>query len=409
MVDLGSRVGAIALLLAFAVVLLKLDELRVDTLGVWIGVVGGVIGAAALTWRTIRASVRMFAWDSASGTLELLAHESDPMGIVARHFRWLLDTAARPVLFLIDDLDRCQHDFVVELLDTIQTLMRDAPEDSRRRMRGGAPQGDALDQTSHGQSIVFLVAADGRWLRRSYEVAHREFVDTVARPGQPLGYLFADKLFQLSVPVPALSPIRRRRFLASVLLTTSDEDALDDGSAVELSDVLQRVSLSSSEDEILQALQAATPEQRIEAAPQAMTKLIERPLVQNTEHELERYADLLPTNPRSVKRFVMDYGVLRAARTAEGGTVTRDHLALWTVIRARWPALADQLQLSPDLIALVGAEASALDDVPSELRSLFVDADGQVRAVLNFEGIRFTSGDVRDCAGLSDPTDIGGA
>ena len=44
--------------------------------------------------------------------------------------KWLLNRglvrAGKPVIFLVDDLDRCSADYVVEFLETVQTQLRDA-------------------------------------------------------------------------------------------------------------------------------------------------------------------------------------------------------------------------------------------------------------------------------------------
>src|SRR5207249_3054576 len=89
----------------------------------------------------------------------------DPMRGLSDHFRVLAQLIGRPVAILIDDLDRCQGTYVVELLDGIQTLFRGAP-------------------------VTYVVAADRRWLRTSYETAYQPYVATVQDLGQPLGYLF---------------------------------------------------------------------------------------------------------------------------------------------------------------------------------------------------------------------------
>jgi KAP family P-loop domain len=60
----------------------------------------------------------------------------NPMQDVARHFGWLIAKVKRPVVFFIDDLDRCPDSYVVELLEAVQTLIRDPAE--RNEKLGGA-------------------------------------------------------------------------------------------------------------------------------------------------------------------------------------------------------------------------------------------------------------------------------
>lgn len=172
--------------------------------------------------------------------------------------------------------------------------------------------------------------------------------------------------------------------------------------AAETDELREQLRRSRTETEVVDTLRRATPQQRLEVAPDAVTRLAERELRQDTEHVLQPYAQLLPPNPRSVKRFVMDYGALRAARTAEGSTVAQDTLAVWTVLRSRWPALADHLRSRPGHIDLIGNPAGNLDGVDPSLLPLFADADGSVREVIGFNRTRITADDVRDCTGVAD-------
>jgi KAP family P-loop domain len=80
----------------------------------------GTLGAGALV------AGRFLLWDSARGARLFEQSNTNPMQEVADHFAWLLRRVGRPVALLIDDLDRCPERYVVELLDAVQTLLRDA-------------------------------------------------------------------------------------------------------------------------------------------------------------------------------------------------------------------------------------------------------------------------------------------
>ena len=88
---------------------------------------------------------------------------------LADHFGWLIARACRPVIFFIDDLDRCNQDYVVDLLDSVQTIVRDAP---KRRGHSG------------GDAPYFVVAADGAWVRNSYGQSFACFREAVSEPGE---------------------------------------------------------------------------------------------------------------------------------------------------------------------------------------------------------------------------------
>jgi hypothetical protein len=47
-----------------------------------------------------------------------------------------------------------------------------------------------------------VVAADRQWICASFEKEYEAFGKSIGEPGRPLGYLFLDKMFQVSVSVP---------------------------------------------------------------------------------------------------------------------------------------------------------------------------------------------------------------
>ena len=79
---------------------------------------------------------------------------------------------------IVDDLDRCKSEYVVALLEGIQTLFADEP-------------------------VAFVIAADRTWLCQSFATAYGAFDPVVGEPGRPLGYLFLEKTFQVSMSDPA--------------------------------------------------------------------------------------------------------------------------------------------------------------------------------------------------------------
>ena len=98
----------------------------------------------------------------------------------------------------------------------------------------------------------------------------------------------------------------------------------------------------------------------MKASEVAIEQLVIDPDAQErTRHVLEPFAALLDPRPRSMKRFVMAYSMLRAVRTAEGSVVGVGPLALWTVVATRWPLLAQHLQSRPRVrprVPLAGRE-----------------------------------------------------
>ncbi|SER42158.1 P-loop NTPase fold protein [Actinokineospora terrae] len=305
--------------------------------------VTGAIAGVGTLWAGALVASRFLLWDSARGARLFEQSNTNPMLEVNRHFSWLAKRAKRPVVFLVDDLDRCKESTVVELLDTVQTLVRDT-----------GPH--------------FIVAADGAWIRAGYEQAYEKFSTAVAEPGRPLGYLFLDKFFQLRVQVPAIDSPRRQDYLRQLLRTVDiprpREIAAEEGR------VLAQLGRSVTEAQVVDALSTASPVVRGRVAGEALRRMSTPAAVVATEHSLQRYGGMLPPNPRAMKRFINTYSTSRAVRTLEGNVVPVQTLALWTVVEIRWPSLADYLRATPEAILLADTKA---DQAPEALRPVFAD------------------------------------
>lgn len=353
---------------------------------VWFVPISGVAttvtaSAAALgtLWAGMLVASRFLLWDSARGARLFEQSTANPMDDVAAHFGWLLDQSRKPVLFFVDDLDRCPAPYVVDLLDAIQTLVRDAPGKS---------------------SAYFAVAADGAWLRTSYEQAYQPFEGCVASPGYPLGYLFLDKLFQLTVPVPVPTPRARSAYLERLLHVTDPLD--DERTRREVETAQEQIARDvGDESRILRTVRQASPEARDLLAADAARALAAPQTRATTEHALRKFLPLLHSNPRNVKKFLNTYSMLRSVRVLESNTVSSDDLALWTIVRVRWPALADHLERDPASVRGIVEPLWAGECFPPALRDLAADPD--LREVVRFRtGGPLTADVIRQCSGTMD-------
>ena len=75
----------------------------------------------------VAAYARLMAFGSDKAARTYAELSVDAFGPVVRLFCDLVRLCGRPVIIFIDDLDRCDSEFVVELLEGIQTLFREAP------------------------------------------------------------------------------------------------------------------------------------------------------------------------------------------------------------------------------------------------------------------------------------------
>jgi WD40 repeat protein len=364
-------IAATAVLVITAVLAYLLAAPDAVSLPAWVALIAWAVGAVTLLLGPGRGLAAFLMWDSAMGAKRYEQWHRDPMEGLAEHFAWLVTHSPWPILFFVDDLDRCDEGHVVDLLDSIQTLVRDSASGS-----SGAP--------------CFAVAADGRWIRRSYERTHEGFDEAIGEPGRPLGYLFLDKLFQLTVEVPTIGRAQQEGYLRH-LLGVERVDEPSDGMTVQ-----NRIAGSRDEQGIVDALNSASPRDRVDATAAAIKRLSEPSVERATEHDLQKFAGVLERNPRSMKRFVNAYSMALITALIEGRRVDRERLALWTVLRLRWPDLAEHLRERPE--RLDGLHASpAAPDLPGRLAEL--GASPELSRVLDFDGSRLSSDAIRALTG----------
>ncbi len=336
---------------------------------------GGLVPLAAAVWALASLGARFLSLDSRRSAQAFLDNRADPMENLADHFQWVFGHARRPLLLLIDDLDRCPDTFVVELLDVVQKLMRE-PHPTRH---GSRAEQDPVP------SLFVVVAADGRWIRKAYDNAYTSLDDAVSRPGATVGSLFLQKIFQVSVPVPRL-PDELGRPYFSGLLDGRPLPARPPGDGPTRAELSARIT-NAAPDQALAEYARMSPDDRLQVADVAVDRIVLGPDAQAaTEHALARFAPLLDPTPRVMKRFLMAYSMMRAVRTAEGSAVGVGPLALWTILEARWPLLAEHLQVDPDAVRLFHRPSEEIDrSLPAAVAALVEHPPDALRAVMNHE------------------------
>lgn len=325
----------IVALLSFGIYLAFRPHLNTATTTDLAETVTAVLAAIGTLWAGALVAARFLLWDSPRGAKFYESSNTNPMESIADHFSWLIRTSDRPVLFLVDDLDRAPAQYVVELLETIETLIRNAPQRARTKR--------SLSNGCH-----FIVAADGAWIRQSFESSYAAFASSISEPGRPLGYLFLDKIFQLTVSVPIMSEEGQKRYLSQLL--GSGVPLQPRKLNLERDEVDERIRSSKSEAEIVEALLSATPIVRDAVTPIAIESLQSLEVESTREHFLQQFSPLLRRNPRSMKRYVIAYSLARIALTMEGIFIAGPPLALWLIVQNRWPLLADFLRAHPELL-----------------------------------------------------------
>jgi hypothetical protein len=264
----------------------------------------------------------------------------------------------RPIAVFVDDLDRCQADYVVKLLEGIQTLFRDP-------------------------RVVYVVAADQRWLHACFERMYEPFAESVREPGRRLGSLFLEKAFEISVEMPRLSKGVQAEYWSFLLggdprgaeariAQLEQEARIEFAGATSEQQVISRLEKPDSSD--------ADPLRENVRRQVAVEHLANAAVEQSVTYFLQPFAPLLEPNPRSMKRFLNAYAIQRDLSILAGQDILaeerrRKKLALWVILSLRWPGLGERL-----LEEGKAGEGASSDEVAA------LRASDEVRAILNHLG-----------------------
>lgn len=257
--------------------------------------------------------------------------------------------------------------------------------------------------------MTYVVAADRKWICSSFEKGFADFGKTIGEPGRPLGYLFLDKVFQVSASIPRLSPETRSGYWKGLLRSAgSDDPARLEDTRVRAEqrageEVRQAVTQQELQAKIVDAHDDPVREQAMRAA--AAKQITSAEAQRASEHLLQSFERMLEPNPRSMKRLVNAFGLNQATQFLEGRNVPPEVLARWTIIELRWPLLADFLAARPQFVAdLAKGESPAGGGIPSDLKKLFGDAE--VKAVVAGDAsghAALSEEEVRRIVGLTRP------
>lgn len=272
---------------------------------------------------------RTFFLDARSAQ-HLADMRSDVMRPVVKLFDRIIHFMRRPVIIYIDDLDRCDQPYVVELLEGVQTLFRDTP-------------------------VTFLVAADKQWICTSFEQHYTTFGPVIGVPGRPLGHLFLEKMFQISAELPRVPGAARDRFLRQLLDSSERPDERTPlNTQTARSEVLEEIAKLPSNEELRElGKRTDDPAKRQVIAEKIVERSTESDQAKALEHRLMRFADLLEHNPRAMKRLVNAFAMNLAVRDLQQNFSDLDDLARWTILELRWPTLAEHITKEPEATNLL--------------------------------------------------------
>lgn len=317
-----------------------------------------IVAFATLVLGRIRGTSRWLAVGSADDAVRFLRRAHDPLGVYRRRYRWLVRSTGRPIAVFVDDLDRCRAEYVVGLLEGIQTVFAAEP-------------------------VTYVIAADRKWVCEAFETIYSDFDQAVCEPGRPLGFLFLEKTFQVSMEIPPLLHDQRVDYWRSVSEPAASKPAASvaDSRSTSWADEL---SWADSEQELVERVDALRYEPDYENVLRiAMRRLNSPALAAELEGSLREFAPLVESNPRSMKRLVNAYGIERDRLFREQrlpDDEERKRLVLFTILRLRWPLLAEHLLKTPGDVASLTASKPR---PPADDRFVDLVQDPDVRALFD--------------------------
>jgi ATP-dependent Clp protease ATP-binding subunit ClpA len=251
------------------------------------------------------------------------------------------------------------------------------------------------------EAIAYVVAADRRWLCQCFATEYEDFKDAINTPGRPLGFLFLEKTFQISMEIPPMSFQARKLYwdkLTSVAPTSSARQTNAPDPSLSKAFALVRTE-QDVEQQIDALVKAGANEEEVRRA--AVRRLNAPALQEHLKGLLGEFAPLLENNPRAMKRLVNAYGIERDRLVRENHLPSleeRKQLVLFTILRLRWPLFAEHLLQHPEDVALLNGAphatrsnhpfATLLED--DEVRALF--AGSFVHVKLDADLFRLYSG-----------------
>jgi predicted Rossmann-fold nucleotide-binding protein len=352
----SSAAIAIAVFAAILVgyIPIKTPEGTADPNGV-LTIFSGIIATIASIVTGIRAIGNSLVPGSADAASQFVMKTADPMEKLKQHFLKIMSWSGenKHVVIFVDDLDRCRVEYTVKFLEGIQTIFRAA------------------------NNLVFVIAADRRWLFSSYQNDYGSFSEALEDLGRPLGYLFLDKTFQISVPMPKLSGHYQENYLN--YLVTLDEKTLDKvrkGAKNETetqADDLNEFPIDSIGDRLKQI---KDPAQAQGIRENLVERVFARPeFKEKTENFLEGFSRYIEPNPRSMKRLVTAFGIWRARDYLSGSNVDDDKLARWVIINQRWPIVENFLEQQPEVADGIASFNKERPEVADEIINGNIEKD----------------------------------
>lgn len=277
------------------------------------GIVVSLLSLIGTIAAFIYAMVNSLLPGSEDAAVNFKKNVRDPMQKIKEHYSSIIGYTEKHVAVFIDDIDRCNPEFVVALLEGLQTLFRTG-------------------------RILYVIAGDSSWIRESFEIHYGELKKVITKHGQSLGNFFVEKTLQQSVSLPQMTRELKKTFW-NTLLEGEEEKITKE----QLASIDHFIEQATGDEAINQAIDSAGSDlEKTLLRQKAAEKMSSAKNLKNIEHSLLKYYELLEPNPRSMKRLVNSLALEKAVNYLSGlsGQIDEDHLVRWAILKSRFPLVA---------------------------------------------------------------------
>lgn len=309
---------------------------------------GAAVGISGVIYSFSQFLIRPLFLKSPESAKSFVEKVADPMVKVKKHFESIVDNLEirgfRLAIF-IDDLDRCNATFTVQLLEGIQTLYKD-------------------------RKVLYIVAGDKNWISNCFESNYEKFSPVVKEPAQKLGYLFLEKAFQLSIRLPHISEKTKKEYWNYILFPEGNKAEVQ---TIEIPERSEEENLKLREEfktkykkaEYSNLDQYEQIGNELRLTESEVTDFALENLNSDQEdiiHILQNHHDLIESNPRNIKRLANQYNIYRDTLIAERKSFDSDKLFRWLVLQNVYPLYVEHVEREGKIFDQ--------DNLPEELLSL---------------------------------------
>ncbi|MBX0330190.1 CHAT domain-containing protein [Oscillochloris sp. ZM17-4] len=245
------------------------------------------------------------------------------------------------ILVTIDDLDRCEPDKAVAVLQAVKLLL-------------------------NFNSFVVCIGIDTRIIARAIEKHYESLLGEVGASG----YEYLDKIVQIPFQIPRPTPSIIREFFARQMAVARVVSAVGVSRGEATANAVG-VALSDGEVDVSNIPHYSTEPESDELTVPVSVEAPVLPPVAFTAADLEAFqavADALRPNPRYLKRLINVYWLVRTlAQYRDDQVILRNPAAVvcWLTISAQWPCVAYAMLWQFDNLLEKSADMSK-PDFPSQ-------------------------------------------